>query len=205
MEYLDYYDEYGNYAGSEDRNIIHEKGLWHKTVHCWLFDKSGNIYFQIRADSHKLYTSASGHVSAGETVKDGFAREVMEEIGVKVDVSNAQMVEINIWKLDKLKNGKMFKDRAFANVYINLIDENNANFVFDTNEVEGIVKVNAKDTLELLIKQSGQIKATKYLATKKGIDKRDDYITFNDFLIFENEIGIIKYGKILQAIINETK
>ena len=49
MEKLDIYDEYMNYIGEEDRDVVHEKGLWHKTVHCWLYDESGNIYFQNKA------------------------------------------------------------------------------------------------------------------------------------------------------------
>ena len=29
MEYLDYYDEFGNHLGVETREKIHELGLWH--------------------------------------------------------------------------------------------------------------------------------------------------------------------------------
>jgi len=43
MEYLDIYDENGNYLGKEDRSIVHRDALWHKTVHCWLYDKYGNV------------------------------------------------------------------------------------------------------------------------------------------------------------------
>ena len=78
MENLDYYDEYGKFLGTENRDYVHEKGLWHKTVHCWLYDKAGNVYFQIRADSNKLYTSASGHILAGESIKQAFSREIFE-------------------------------------------------------------------------------------------------------------------------------
>ena len=39
-EYLDYYDENGNYLGKETRVKVHAGGLWHKTIHCWLYDDS---------------------------------------------------------------------------------------------------------------------------------------------------------------------
>ena len=39
MEYLDIYDENENYIGKEERGIVHRDALWHKTVHCWLYDK----------------------------------------------------------------------------------------------------------------------------------------------------------------------
>ena len=34
MEYLDYYDENGNYLGYETRANVHKNALWHNSVHC---------------------------------------------------------------------------------------------------------------------------------------------------------------------------
>ena len=39
---LDYYNENGEYIGYKSREDVHREGLWHKTVHCWLYDKEGN-------------------------------------------------------------------------------------------------------------------------------------------------------------------
>lgn len=64
---LDIYDENGILIGTEYRKIVHEKGLWHKTVHCWLYDNYGNIFFQIKKEEKTFYTTASGHVSSGAT------------------------------------------------------------------------------------------------------------------------------------------
>lgn len=200
MERLDIYDEEINFLGSEDRDIVHQKGLWHKTVHCWIYDMDGNVYFQIRQDSHKLYTTASGHVLAGETVKQAFKREVFEEIGVDVDTNNAELVEINVWKMEKIKNGVPFIDHAFANVYINEISVNYNKFKFDSKEVLGVVKVNAKDCLELLLGRRTSIEGQKI--TEEGI--LNIPIDISDLLIFENEFGVIKYGKIVNAIICKT-
>lgn len=117
MEYLDIYDENSNYLGKEDRNVVHRDALWHKTVHCWLYDKEGNVYFQIRKDEQKLYTTASGHIKAGETIKEGFGREIEEEIGIKVDYDKAEFVNIYKFIMDKKKeDGSVFRDRAFSNV-----------------------------------------------------------------------------------------
>jgi len=85
MEYLDIYDEFGKYIGKELRDVVHEKALWHKTVHCWLYDKAGNVFFQIRKDRGTLYTTASGHLQAGETIADGFHREIKEELGIDIE------------------------------------------------------------------------------------------------------------------------
>lgn len=196
MENLNIYDENMLPIGVENRDIVHQKGLWHKTVHCWLYDKQGNVYFQIRKDSGKLYTTASGHVLAGETLNAAFHREVLEEIGIDIDTSNATLVEINAWRMDKVKNGAPFIDRAFANVYINCLEDNFTNFKFDATEVLGLVKVNAKKCLELLQGNLASIAGEKITDTVNQVQ-----ITMDDFLIFPNEIGLIKYGKILQNII----
>ena len=200
VEKLDYYDEYMNLIGSESRDVVHEKGLWHKTVHCWLYDKQGNVYFQIRKDSNKLYTSASGHVLAGETIKQAFHREVMEEIGVNVGTDNASLVEINVWKLDKNKNGKPFRDRAFANVYLNCIDSSFVKYNFDPEEVLGVVKVNAKECLKLFQNECKEIEGTKITDKTQKIT-----VTLDNFLVFSNEIALLKYGKILQSVISLTQ
>lgn len=55
MEYLDIYDESGNFLGKEERNVVHEKGLWHKTVHCWLYTSDGYVFFKdVRILTHYI-------------------------------------------------------------------------------------------------------------------------------------------------------
>lgn len=201
-EYLDYYDKNGSYLGKETRDAVHAKGLWHKTVHCWIYDKSGNVYFQLRAENGKMYTSASGHVNAGETLNQAFAREVKEEIGIDVELENSKLVEVVVWKMDKVKsNGTIFKDRAFANVYVNEI-ESISNFYFDPSEVCGLIKIKAKDALRILNKEIVSTNATKINAKNETESKST---TIDDFLIFPHEIGVIKYGRVLQFIIAETE
>jgi len=119
MEHLDIYDEQGNFLGKEERSIVHRDALWHKTIHCWLYDKEGNVYFQIRKKENQLYTTASGHIIAGESVTEGFGREIKEEIGVNIDINKAQLVAVVPFQLDREeKDGSLFRDRAFANVYV---------------------------------------------------------------------------------------
>lgn len=203
MEYLDAYDENQKFIGTFTRDEVHQRGLWHKTVHCWLYDKEGNVYFQIRKNSKKLYTTASGHVLAGESLKQGFVREVKEEIGLDLDFDKIKKINTLIWKMDKVKEGILIKDRAFSNVYIGLYNDENRIFNLDFNEVLGIVKVNAKDTLDLFHGLKKQIEAT-YIHEK---NKKKDYqkaITVDDFVVQSHETPIEKYGYILEEIIKIT-
>lgn len=201
MEYLDIYDENGNYIGKEDRKIVHEKGIWHKTVHCWLYDKNGNVFFQIRHDRKTLYTTASGHIAAGETIQEGFKREIKEEIGIDLNTENATLVDVVPFKMDKIKtDGTIFKDRAFANVYVNVYDGDYKDFNFDPEEVDGLVLVNAKNTLKLFNKGTGYIRG-KVIKKDKVINKN---IKISDFLINDGETLITKYGDILKKVIEIT-
>ncbi len=195
MENLDIYDEYMNKIGTETRDIVHQNGLWHKTVHCWMYDDDGNIYFQIRADSGKLYTTASGHVLAGETVRDAFRREIFEEIGINTDASNAVALDIVFWRQDKPE--REWHDRAFAHVYANKLPLNFTNFHFQHDEVAGLVRVNARDCLDLLMNKKSGVPATKI--SSDGVKNIE--ISSKEFLTASNENAIVKYGYVLQSII----
>lgn len=204
MEYLDTYDENQKYIGTFTRDEVHQKGLWHKTVHCWLYDKEGNVYFQIRKNSKKLYTTASGHVLSGESLKQGFVREVKEEIGLDLDFNKIKKIDTVIWKMDQVKqDGTIIKDRAFSNTYIGLYSDEDRKFNLDPNEVLGIVKINAKEAIELFKGLKKQIKATYIHEQNKEKDYQKN-ITIDDFVVMTHETPIGKYGNILEEIIKIT-
>lgn len=198
IEYLDIYAENRAYLGKEDRRVVHETGAWHKTVHCWLYDSLGNVYFQIRSDKKRGYTTASGHLQAGETINDAFEREIKEEIGIDIDTSKLKFIREVTWIMDKEE--KNYHDHAWANICICLYEGNDNDFDFSNDEVDGIIKCNAKDALKLFECKVSEIDAViiKDIAEKKKV-------TINDFVVMENETALTKYGFILEAIIEEVK
>ena len=206
MEYLDIYDESGNHIGKEERTKVHQNALWHKTVHCWLFDRDGYVYFQIRHDEKTLYTTASGHIMSGETVQQGFAREIYEEIGYNVPYTKAIHLETFKFYLDKIKkDGSEFHDRVFANIYACEFDGDISKFKYDPNELDGLVKVKADDALELFKKENGKIdgflienKNGKMVMSAKKVD-------FSEFLVNAGETALGKYGNVLNGILNILK
>ena len=205
MEYLDTYDENKKFLGKQTRDYVHANALWHNTVHCWLYDKQGQVYFQIRADEKTFYTTASGHVLAGETIKEAFGREIKEEIGVEIDYEKADLVAVVVWKMDKKKaDGTMFLDRAFANVYVKEIEIDFEDYHFDPLEVDGIVKVGAKQALELFKKETGTIPA-ELIINENGHNKKiKRNVNFNEFLVNKHETAFEKYGVVLNKIIELT-
>lgn len=205
MEYLDVYDEEKNFIGKYSREYVHQNALWHNTVHCWLYDKDGNIYFQLRKDEGKMYTTASGHVLSGETIKEAFGREVKEEIGIDVLYDMAVLVDVFVFKMDKEKSdGSIFRDRAFSNVYVCPYDGNGLDFNFDLEEVSGVVKVLASDVLKLFNDSVTELSSIVI----ENIDNKNisscKTITKKDFLLNKGENLIDKYGAVLEKVVNLT-
>lgn len=206
MEYLDIYDEDGNHIGKEERSVVHKDALWHKTVHCWLYDMKGNIYFQIRKDKNKFYTTASGHIIAGESIEKGFAREIKEEIGIHVDIHKCIKVDIVKFILDrKEKDGSLFRDRVFANVYICDFEKSIDSFKFDLDEIDGLVKMKAIDVLDIISDKTSSIKGTYILSeNNKNVSFEKD-ITKENFLVNPGENAKDKYGDVVRKVIEVTK
>lgn len=206
MEYLDVYDENNNFMGIKSRDYVHQNALWHKTVHCWLYDRYGNIYFQLRTDEGKMYTTASGHVLSGESIKEAFGREVKEEIGIDILYDAATLVDVYIFKLDKKKSdGSMFRDRAFSNVYVCLYDGDDLDFDFDLDEVCGVVKVSAKKVLELFKGSVSDIESSviEVIDCQKVVSNK--IITKEDFLLNKGEVLQEKYGAVLEKVVSLTE
>lgn len=199
-EMLDFYDKDMNFIGVESRENVHKNGLWHKTVHCWLYDENGNIYFQIRTDTGTLYTTASGHVQSSETIDDALRREIMEEVGYTIDTTKKELLAVDVWTMASEKKGVKKQDNVFANVYMCRVDTNNLKFNFDGVEVSGAVRLNAGDTLNLFLGKCDTVNGT--LFTNDGM--REIVITPDKFLLCNGEIAILKYGRQLKFVCDRT-
>ena len=120
-ELLDTYNyQTGEFIAAIDRDIVHRDALWHKTVHCWLYDKVGQVYFQMRQDepNGNLYVTASGHLRAGESVEAGFTREIKEEIGLSLLASDAAESQVREYIVDRERpDGSLYRDRAWSNIF----------------------------------------------------------------------------------------
>jgi isopentenyl-diphosphate delta-isomerase len=70
------------------RSVVHARKLLHRAVHVFVFNSRGELLIQLRSatkdESPLTYTSsASGHVSAGESYAATAPRELWEEVGLK--------------------------------------------------------------------------------------------------------------------------
>ncbi|MGB4759347.1 MAG: NUDIX domain-containing protein [Candidatus Saccharimonadales bacterium] len=82
-------DEYDNPIGTATIAEAQEKSLYHRIARVVLEDENGNILLQKRTMQKGTYpgcwdNSAAGHVDAGESYEVAAARELKEELGIEV-------------------------------------------------------------------------------------------------------------------------
>jgi isopentenyl-diphosphate delta-isomerase len=88
-ELFDVVNERDEVVGQATRGEVHARGLWHRAVHVFVFDRAGRLFLQKRSlakdKSPGLWdASCSGHVDAGETYDAAAQRELGEELGLQV-------------------------------------------------------------------------------------------------------------------------
>ena len=86
-ELFETFTESGAPLGLAPRSVVHARGLWHRSVHVFLFDAAGRLHLQRRAADKDVCPnlwdqSAAEHLKPGETFADGAHRGLAEELGV---------------------------------------------------------------------------------------------------------------------------
>lgn len=87
-ELFDVVNERDEVVGQATRGEVHARGLWHRAVHVFVFDRHGRLFLQKRSlakdKSPGLWdASCSGHVDAGELYDTAAQRELREELGLE--------------------------------------------------------------------------------------------------------------------------
>ncbi|MCI8760802.1 MAG: NUDIX domain-containing protein [Clostridia bacterium] len=170
MEVLDVLDEEGKETGKiEDKDIIHEKGLWHKEAEAWLVNEKGEILIQKRAPTKKQrpnkWTITEGHVKSGENEEKAVLREIKEEIGIDCKKEDLELIIV-------AKHSSIHRDNnTFRYTYYCKTDKKIEEFTMQKEEVSELKYI----TLQEL---------------KQFVEKQDDVYTFSKWEYIQD---VIKY------------
>jgi isopentenyldiphosphate isomerase len=150
-EMIDIYDANLRLLGSMEREQAHLTGQWHQTFHCWIVNTvDRSLFFQVRSFNNKTHPgkldiSAAGHLASGESVEEGI-REIEEELGIEVDVSDliaaGQRVEVS----DK-PNGPL--NREYQSIFFYPTTKVLNDFSPDPGEVAGLASIPIDRGLDL--------------------------------------------------------
>jgi isopentenyldiphosphate isomerase len=91
MEILDIINDQDEVIGTISRKEANAQGVMHRIVHVLIFDNFDRMALQLRSDKvdwcpGHWSTAVGGHVLSGETFEQGAKREMLEELGVDIDL-----------------------------------------------------------------------------------------------------------------------
>ena len=141
MELVDIVDENNKLTGQvEERWVAYEKGLWRRTVSCWIMNEKGEVLLQKRT-ANKIrnpnkWAKTGGQVEAKETVEEAIYREVKEELGIEIPKEQIKVVDIH--KSDN-------KNRRFAYNFIFVVNYKINDYILQKEEVAEVKYVTIED------------------------------------------------------------
>jgi isopentenyldiphosphate isomerase len=118
--------------------VAHAKGIWHLSVHVWIYNSKGEVLLQHRAKCKKLFpgmwdVSVAGHVGFKENIDDVALREMKEEIGLVVSKKDLEKVFSFKWHV--FANDGMINNEV-VNVYLYKYDGSVKDLVLQKEEVD---------------------------------------------------------------------
>ena len=179
-EFLEVYSPEGTKTGQKkSKSEIHRKGLFHSTVHIWIFTEEGNILIQKRSKKKELNpgvwdVSVAGHIKFNENIKKAAKRETLEETGININTKD--LLKIGVYRSINIHPTAI--DKEFFHTYILKIDKNSINLDFKNNEVDDLKFISIEEMENLIKEENNKIfigKNRKYYSDVLKSIKFDNY------------------------------
>ena len=166
MEIWDIYDKYKNITGkkilkSQKNDLKNDE--YELVVHIAIFNKNDELLIKKRQSHRERYPNlwdltAGGHVLAGETSEQAIEREVLEELGIRIDLKNERpYFTINY-------------DNGFDEIFVIQEDIDINDLKLQYEEVQNITWANKQEVMQLIDDE-------KFIPYNKG---------FIELLFFQN-------------------
>lgn len=196
MELIDIVDENNNLTGQvEERWVAFEKGLWRRTVSCWIMNEKGEVLLQKRAGEKRRnpnkWAKTGGQVDSGETVEEAIFREVKEELGI--EIPKEQIKIDSVYKSDD-------KNRRFAYNYIFVVDYKLEDYILQKEEVADVKYFTIEELEE--IRKNNDLNYTFCNWSTEDFKREIDKLKRKRREIIKNKILIrkVKYDDIEQIV-----
>jgi 16S rRNA (adenine1518-N6/adenine1519-N6)-dimethyltransferase len=147
-EIFEVFDEKNHRVGEAVRGVVHTRGLFHRSVHVWVFNSQDKVLLQQRA-THKDVApslwdlSVAEHAKPGETGFQTALRGAREELTIRLAVRLVADYRLNCFEYPELG----IFDNEFVQTYQARHD---GPFILDEKEVQSIKFV----TMDKLFKQA---------------------------------------------------
>lgn len=150
-------DDHDIIIGQEFRRIVHARGLLHRAVYCWVFDRDGYLLVQQRSPSKKIGASQwdlslAEHLQPRESYRHAVIRGLREELGVDIESSESVVLhQISGEHLRELhgidSQGNEFHDVELVESWKLELAESRQNVVlsFDDGEVVSVQWIDPKE------------------------------------------------------------
>ncbi len=132
QEFFDIVDQNNKKTGSiKARNEIHKNlSEWHRATHIWIFNDKQEVLCQRRslqkdANPGKWQSFFGGHLKAGDNYKESAIKELGEELGITIKIS--ELIPLYVRKSDSAKH--------FSQVYVLKLNKSINSLHFDKEEV----------------------------------------------------------------------
>jgi len=147
-ELIDILNKQGTPTGEVKlKSEAHRLGLYHASVHIWLYTTEGNLLFQQRAKNKDTYpnlwdVSVAGHIAAGEVPVHSALREIEEEIGLSIKKEDLEVIGIHL--AEKEPSPKLF-DNEFHHIFISELKVPLEHLILQLEEVAAIKLIHIHD------------------------------------------------------------
>ena len=177
-EYLDIVDEKNNPTGeSKLRYLVHSTGLWHRTIHIYVFHQVSSgleVLVHLRAKTkdlspNKWDTRFGGHIKSGENIGQATIDEIKDEIGIVIKPND--LIE------GEWRKKKKYPNNEFSKIYYFEFERKVRDLKFNDGEVQKVKWLSIRD-----------IKSSMRQESDKWAGKVDD---FNEIIKFlENKLDL---------------
>jgi 8-oxo-dGTP pyrophosphatase MutT (NUDIX family) len=185
-EIIDIYDEKFKFIRTCDKKLAHQKGFWHKSFICIVFNpKKKTAILQMKVPGRYSFNrpdyldfSVGGHYRSGELVKDG-VREIKEELGIDIDFNN--LISLGIRK-KSAHVAKDFIENEFQYIFLLPSKIDIKDYPIDNTEVNRLVEVDIDSALMLLRKEVKSINVSIMKMKNDIIEVNTTEIDLNSFV-----------------------